>query len=503
MQYQIFDTVTIFAISILIDIILVLILLHTRRTRTTYSGFMIWVAGQVCWAVGSTLSILLNAVRPRFIPIIIGNGLVMLYPLLLIEGMNQFHGIRRRWMGTSLNIALVLAGLLYLAYFLYISDDFPMRAGGISIILAVLYARASVEPLLHISFGRYSMQWILSASLLPSVCLLVGRAWYYFTISPAATISEMLSQDNMLRWLIFYAIVVELVLVYSYLSLTSDRVEAELRQSEERYRELSSSLQEKVEEATRLRVIQERFLAHQSRLAAMGEMISAIAHQWRQPLATLGMIVQRTYAVASMKDLTPEFLAEFKASAMRQIIYMSETIEGFRNFYRPEKQKEPFSPFLCISDAVRLFQPQFAGNNITVTIGRDESRNWLVNGFSNEFKQVILNLLSNARDAILECGSTGGETEEGQINITISAAIGGEKLLLIEISDNGCGIPPGNVARLFSPSFTTKEKKGGTGIGLYMSRMIVENSMGGQVTLIKSLKGATFRIELPLEEEQP
>ncbi|MEI7672738.1 MAG: ATP-binding protein, partial [Deltaproteobacteria bacterium] len=131
------------------------------------------------------------------------------------------------------------------------------------------------------------------------------------------------------------------------------------------------------------------------------------------------------------------------------------------------------------------------------------SRNWLVNGFSNEFKQVILNLLGNARDAILDCRAAGGEPEEGQINITISAAIGGEKLLLIEISDNGCGIPPGNVARLFSPSFTTKEKKGGTGIGLYMSRMIVENSMGGQVTLIKSLKGATFRIELPLEEEQP
>ena len=91
----------------------------------------------------------------------------------------------------------------------------------------------------------------------------------------------------------------------------------------------------------------------------MGEMISAIAHQWRQPLATLGMIVQRTHAIASMKELTPESLAEFKASAMRQILYMSETIEGFRNFYRPEKQKEPFSPFLCISDAVRLFQPQF------------------------------------------------------------------------------------------------------------------------------------------------
>jgi len=501
MQYQVFDTATIFATSIIIDFIIVLILLHTWRTRTTYAGFTIWIAGQACWAVGTTLSILLNEVRPLFVPIIIGNGLVMLYPVLLFEGMNQFYGIRRRWLGTPLNIALVLAGLVYLAYFLYISDNFPMRAGGISIILAVFYARVSLEPFLHISFTRYSMQWMLSASLLPLFCLLFGRAWYYFTISPAATTPEMLFQDNLLRWLIFYAIVVELVLVYSYLSLTSDRVDVELRQSEERYRELSASLQEKVEEGARLRVIQERFLANQSRLAAMGEMISAIAHQWRQPLATLGMIVQRIHAVAIMKELTPAFMAEFKTSAMRQILYMSETIEGFRNFYRPEKQKEPFSPFFCISDSVRLFQPQFTGNGIIVTISRDESRNWLVNGFSNEFKQVILNLLGNARDAILDCRSTGGEPVEGQINITISAAIGGENLLMIDISDNGCGIPSGNVARLFSPSFTTKEKKGGTGIGLYMSRMIVENSLGGRVTLVKSVKGATFRIELPLEEQ--
>ncbi|MEI6608612.1 MAG: HAMP domain-containing sensor histidine kinase [Deltaproteobacteria bacterium] len=501
MLYPEFDTATIFAISIIIDFILILILIHTWRTRTTYPGFIIWIIGTACWVVGSMLAILLNELHPHFIPKVIGNGLIMMHPLLLLEGINKFHGIRRRWWGTELNIALVLAGMLSLCYFAYISDNLAARAGGISLILAVLFARVSLEPLIHVRFHRYSIQWLLSGILLPLVVLNLARTVYYFTLSPLATVSDMLAHDYLLRWLVFYGIIVELVIAYSYLSLTSDRVEKELFQSKESYRELSSSLQEKVEEEARRRVLQERHLAHQSRLAAMGEMISAIAHQWRQPLATLGMIVQRTSAVGSMKELTPEYLAEFKAGAMRQILYMSDTIEGFRDFYRPEKEKKPFSPFSCIADSVRLFQPQFTGNGIAVAISCDESDNRLVSGFSNEFKQVMLNLLSNARDAILESRAGRGEPEEGRISVTITTATGGDNLLIIDISDNGCGISAENAARIFSPYFSTKDEKGGTGIGLYMSRMIVESSMEGHITLIKSTKGATFRIELPLEEQ--
>jgi len=233
----------------------------------------------------------------------------------------------------------------------------------------------------------------------------------------------------------------------------------------------------------------------------MGEMISAIAHQWRQPLATLGMIIQHTHAVGTMQELTTQNLDEFKQSAMRQVRYMSDTIDEFHGFYRPEKEKMPFLPLSCVSDSVRLFDPQFTENSITVTLICHESDNKLVNGFPNELKQVMLNLLGNARDAIMESRTTGGEPIEGRISIQVSVSGTGDNIMRIDFSDNGCGITADIAAQIFDPYFTTKEKIGGTGIGLYMSRRIVEDSLGGHLSLVENTTGTIFRIELPLAEQ--
>jgi len=245
-----------------------------------------------------------------------------------------------------------------------------------------------------------------------------------------------------------------------------------------------------------VRDITDRKHAGDSCLVAMGEMICAIAHQWRQPLATLGMIVQRTHAVGTMQGLTVDYLDEFKASAMRQVRYMSDTIEEFRGFYRPEKQKMPFSPFDCINDSVRLFEPQFTNNVISVTVNCRGCEGQLVEGFPNEFKQVLLNLLGNARDAILIRRNAKGEPEQGRINVQVF--VREDNVMNIDISDNGCGIPADIAPRILDPYFTTKEDNGGTGLGLYMSRTIVESSLGGHLRLIPCQEGATFRIELPL-----
>jgi signal transduction histidine kinase len=231
----------------------------------------------------------------------------------------------------------------------------------------------------------------------------------------------------------------------------------------------------------------------------MGEVVCAIAHQWRQPLATLGMIVQRAHAVGTMQEgLTADYLDEFKANAMRQIRYMSDTIEEFRGFYRPEKEKAPFSPLNCINDSVRLFEPQFTSSNIAVNVDCRGCESKLVDGSSNEFKQVILNLLGNARDAILENRNVKGAPEQGRISVRIS--VNTKNSISIDVSDNGCGIPPDIAPHILDPYFTTKEKSGGTGLGLYMSRTIVEKSLGGSLRPVQSHEGATFRIELPLRK---
>jgi PAS domain S-box-containing protein len=272
----------------------------------------------------------------------------------------------------------------------------------------------------------------------------------------------------------------------------------EARRAEDEILELNRSLEMRITQAVDELRLKDQMLVRQDRQAALGEMINNIAHQWRQPLATLGMIVQRAHAVGTREVLTADYLNEFKVSAMRQVRYMSDTIDEFRDFYQRGKEKVPFSPLSCINDAVKLFRPQLTSSVISVQISSGDYGQQRVDGFSNEFKQVILNLLGNARDAILERRKNGDEPEEGRIAVQLSLGEGGS--VSIDFSDNGCGIPPGNAAQLFVPYFTTKEATGGTGIGLYMSRMIIEKALGGSIDPVAVAEGATFRIKLPLEK---
>jgi len=273
---------------------------------------------------------------------------------------------------------------------------------------------------------------------------------------------------------------------------------SERKWMEEQLQNLNMNLQKQVENETERRLAHERLLANQARMAAMGKMIGAIAHQWRQPLSTLGMIVQRFHALGTQHPLKKEQLDEFKISAMGQIRYMSDTIDEFRNFYRQEKQRESFEPYACIADAVKLFTHQLAGKNTAVNLVCPEEVRRNVNGYPNEFKQVVLNLLGNARDAISDCRIVHGGPEEGCIVVSIGLNVEANAVI-IDISDNGSGISDDIADRIFDPYFTTKEEEGGTGIGLYMSRMIMEESMKGSLRLLQGSQGATFRIELPME----
>jgi hypothetical protein len=226
------DTPTIVFISTAIDFVLTLILLHTWRTRTTYSGFGIWIAAIFCWTVGSTFVLLFFNQQPQFISKIIGISLILLHPLLMYEGIKRFYDIRMKWWGTPLNILLLLACLTNQVYFLYIYDDIARRTIVFNLVLAVLFARNVIEPLLYTKPRRHSMQWIFSISLVPLVVLIMLRAWHYITLSPSSDMTMLMNQDILLRWTLLYGLIVELVIAYSFLSLTSDRVEVELREAQ-------------------------------------------------------------------------------------------------------------------------------------------------------------------------------------------------------------------------------------------------------------------------------
>lgn len=279
--------------------------------------------------------------------------------------------------------------------------------------------------------------------------------------------------------------------------------ESELISSQRGLHELNLSLTKRVEEETERRLQHERLLSRHARLAAIGEMIGAIAHQWRQPLAALGATIQSIRMAREQNCLDDSFLEKSEADAQKQLYYMSDTIEDFRNFFSPDKVVERFDVGKKIDEVVLLSTPQFANSSVSLrVIDNLSGRRLTVKGYQNEFKQSLLNLVSNAFDAIIDKTPHYVRADEehdshGQVVISLAAE---NRLAVIEVRDNGCGIPPEYADKVFEPYFTNKSGTKGTGIGLYMSRLIVEESMGGRLSFTSEPGGTVFKIELPTDE---
>ncbi|MBF0554463.1 MAG: PAS domain-containing protein [Nitrospirae bacterium] len=262
---------------------------------------------------------------------------------------------------------------------------------------------------------------------------------------------------------------------------------------------LNRELEKRVVAEIEKRAVQEQVLLHKSRLAAMGEMIGAIAHQWRQPLTTVGMLMQEIRDSYNFGELTKEHMEKIIADGMGQVLYMSRTIDDFRNFYTPSKEKQTFNLVVAIKETISVVASQLKNNFIDHTIsciGRDDL---YMTSYKAEFMQVILNIASNAKSAIIGARRSGLLNEnEGQITITIMSDGNRAKIL---IKDNGGGIPSRIKDRIFEPYFTTKNEEKGMGIGLYMSKIIIERNMEGELYSENIDNGAIFTIELPIDRQ--
>ncbi len=230
----------------------------------------------------------------------------------------------------------------------------------------------------------------------------------------------------------------------------------------------------------------EQMLIQQSRLAAMGEMIGNIAHQWRQPINALDLLLANLKDAYEYQELNQETLDQSVSDGHRIIRRMSATIDDFRNFFKPNKEKRRFKLREALDDTLSILEASLHNNNIALRIDALEELDCF--GFPNEYAQVLLNLLTNAKDAIV-----GNKVSQGEIHITLSRD--GDYGALT-IRDNGGGIPASALPKVFEPYFTTKEK--GTGIGLYMSKTIIENSMGGKIEARNVRGGAEFTVRVPL-----
>jgi len=258
---------------------------------------------------------------------------------------------------------------------------------------------------------------------------------------------------------------------------------------ETRRQEAERALSE--ETAERLQAIEalrdkEQILLQQSRLAAMGEMIGNIAHQWRQPLNALGLTVQQLRMFHDLGELNRNSLDNIVTNSMDIIRHMSRTIDDFRNYFRPDKEKVKFRLSESMSDTLSLVSASFKNQFIGIElVAKDDP---VVYGYRNEFAQALLNILNNARDVL---------TERKIVNPGVTISIGTEdERAVVIISDNAGGIPEEIMAKIFDPYFTTKGPQSGTGVGLFMSKSIIEKNMGGRLTARNTGEGAEFRIEV-------
>jgi nitrogen fixation/metabolism regulation signal transduction histidine kinase len=254
----------------------------------------------------------------------------------------------------------------------------------------------------------------------------------------------------------------------------------------EELEKLNRELDNRVKDEVQKRSTQEQLLIQQSRFAAMGEMIGNIAHQWRQPLNALSLLLQNIQNAYEMDILDEAYIQRSVQKGTLLTNNMSKTIDDFRDFFKPNKQVEIFSISEAIDTTFEIIGASFS--NHMVGFEKVLDKDYCIEGFSSEFSQVLLNILNNAKDVLID-----KKIKDKKIIIKVFAD---NKNVKINIEDNAGGIPEDILQKVFDPYFTTKEEGKGTGIGLYMSKTIIEHNMHGKLSASNSENGAVFTILL-------
>ena len=218
----------------------------------------------------------------------------------------------------------------------------------------------------------------------------------------------------------------------------------------------------------------------------MGEMLNNIAHQWRQPLNTLGLVIQRLPFFYGTEEFNKEFLESSANEAMKWIQHMSRTIDDFRGFFKTDKEMIRFHVNHVIRQTISLIESSFKEEQVSILTCSECNPSIL--GYPNEYSQVLLSILHNAKDAF-----SWKKRKEAQVEI--HSFMEGETVV-VTISDNAGGIAEGIIEKIFDPYFTTKDPDKGTGIGLFIAKNIIENSMKGRLMVRNAGDGAEFRIEV-------
>lgn len=318
-------------------------------------------------------------------------------------------------------------------------------------------------------------------------------------------LQPFIPMDYSLRDIVYLSVVLTImtIVIYIYkhqIDLGNETIRSQKEQLETLTKELESKVQEKTKELQRLNasleqkvddkakelVEKDAMILAQSRQAAMGEMISMIAHQWRQPLSTITLQISNLKINALLGKQSIDETNTALEHISNTIIYLSDTIDDFQSFFKPNKKQERKNICELVERGTSFAKPRLklADINLINTCSEDI----YILTYPNEFAQVIINIINNAIDALLERA-----IEQPIISVSI---IHNNHTIEISISDNAGGIAPEIINNIFEPYFSTKGKNG-TGLGLYMSKMIVEKELGGILQVKNNHDGAEFTIKIP------
>lgn len=294
----------------------------------------------------------------------------------------------------------------------------------------------------------------------------------------------VMERNDPINYRLVWGIVGFMGILFILIAYKNRRLDVLVRQRTDELEMFNQRLQEEIEKAVEKNRKQEKLLMQQAKMAEIGSMLESIAHQWRQPLNILGLSMTRlnlSCTIGGNRESTKVI-----EIAEAQIEYMSQTIDDFRNFFKQDKSQIWVNINTLANDVEALLGPLLMRKKIIIQRDIDPMIEVLV--YPNELKQVIINLVNNAREAI--------EQHRGRERIIRISCLNDEQYCTIAIEDTGGGIPPDIIDKIFDPYFTTKFESQGTGIGLYMAKMIIEKHFLGKLSVYNTPKGACFEIRL-------
>ncbi len=439
-----------------------------NRYQMVNIGILLFVVGLIYGIIG-------NYVRgiEGFVPIEIAllfMNLIMFFALRKKRQIFEFFAIIIIFQYTFLFLFLIYTGepndLKHLWIFTYsiILLYFQKIMHSIYWLSAILFM-LMIAPLQNFVEIKYTMYQVTYISF---VLIIISVIIYFYQKKIDKARSIILEQQYMLRNF-------------------NEELEKQVKDKTTELIKLNESLELKVEQKLEELRSKEQILQAQSKQAVMGEMISMIAHQWRQPLSTITLqIADLQFKQLLGKDRTCEDIDRALNNISDTIVYLSDTIDDFQTYFRPNREVVEIEIHELLQRALNFVISRLSDKRIRVSINKNADI--YVKTYVNELVQVVLNILNNAIDAHNDV-----KIQDPFIILSVKTV---ENKVFIFIEDNAGGIKSENLSRLFEPYFSTKDKNG-TGLGLYMSQMIIQKQFGGEIDVETSEKGSSFIIKIP------